>query len=117
MSTLPSAFAEPPLRVHRAFGFWSRLAGLLARPQLHKGEALHLVPCTAVHTWFMPYPIDVVFIDRMGRVLRVAAEVPPWRAVFCRAAHGALELRAGQASRYGMAPGVTLDRAVLGHRP
>jgi uncharacterized membrane protein (UPF0127 family) len=110
----PRVWPDPPLTVHHARGFWTRLAGLLARRELRKGEALYLAPCTAVHTWFMPYAIDVVFVDRMGRVLRVAAVVPPWRAVFCRAAHGALELRAGQASCYGIAPGALLDRALLG---
>jgi uncharacterized membrane protein (UPF0127 family) len=112
MSTITSW--PPPLTVHHAHGFWSRFAGLLARRELCKGEALHLAPCTGVHTWFMPYPIDVAFLDRQGRVLRVATDVGPWRAVFCRAAHAALELRAGEAAQYGIAPGVVLDRAMLG---
>jgi uncharacterized membrane protein (UPF0127 family) len=103
-----------PLTVHHAFGFWSRLAGLLARPPLRKGEALVLAPCRSVHTWFMPYPIDVVFADRHGRVLKVVADVPPWRVVSCRAAHAAIELFAGQASLYGWAPGAVLPAAVMG---
>jgi uncharacterized protein len=107
----------PPLTVHRALGFWSRLAGLLGRSELRKGEALVLAPCRSVHTWFMPYDIDVVFVDRNGVVLKVVADVVPWRVVACRAAHAAIELRAGQASLYGFAPGARLHRAVMGIGP
>ena len=109
------ATSVPPasLSVHRARGFWSRLAGLLARPELRRGEALVLTPCRSVHTWFMPYAIDIVFIDRAGRVLRVAADVAPWRVVSCGASHAVLELRSGEASHYGFVPGARLAPALL----
>src|SRR5256885_14307470 len=109
-----NALSPSPLTVHRAFGFWSRLAGLLARPPLRKGEALVLAPCHSVHTWFMGYPIDVVFADRHGRVLKVVADVAPWRVVSCRAAHAVLELVAGQAALCGRAPGAVLHPVVMG---
>jgi hypothetical protein len=107
---LPQACPDtPPLSVQRATGFWSRLAGLLARAELRKGEALLLLPCRGVHTLFMPYSIDVVFIDRAGRVLDVTEDLAPWRARFCRRAHAVLELRAGQAASYGIAAGALLE--------
>ncbi len=105
--------ASPRLAVQRARGFWSRLVGLLARPDLRKGEGLLLVPCSGVHTLFMPYPIDVVFIDRAGVVLALAADLQPWRVRFCRGAHAALELRAGQAAQYGISAGTQLDPGIV----
>ncbi len=110
---LPEPFIPMPLSVRHARGFWPRLAGLLYRPELRKGEALLLAPCRAVHTCFMPYRLDVVFIDRAGRVLRVACDVAPWRIAGCGAAHAVLALRSGEAARYGLAPGATLASALL----
>lgn len=104
----------PPLTVHHARGFAARLAGLLARPALRRGEALVLTPCRSVHTWFMPYPIDLVFADRAGRVLAVHDDVAPWRMVSCRGARVVLELRSGDASAYGFRAGAVLSDAVLG---
>lgn len=98
------------LTVHRAESFFSRLAGLLARPALACEEALYLSPCSSVHTWFMRYDIDVVFLDRSGRVLKVVADVVPWRMLGCRRAHAVLELCAGQAARAGIGVGMSLAR-------
>jgi len=109
-----TTFPPPTLKVHRARGFAARLAGLLARAELRKGEALVLAPCRSVHTWFMPYAIDVVFVDRDRRVLAVASDVAAWRVLVCRAAHAALELRAGEAAVYGFVPGAVLPPALLG---
>lgn len=76
----------------------SRMRGLLGRPPLEPGEGLLLVPCRAVHTFFMRYPIDVVFLDRELRVLRVCSRVRPWRLRACRRAQAVLELPAGSFS-------------------
>ena len=99
------------LALHRADSFLARLGGLLARPPLGDDEALVLAPCSSVHTLFMRYPIDVVFVDRAGRVLKVAADVAPWRAAWCFGAHAVLELRAGQARRHGLQPGASVARS------
>jgi uncharacterized membrane protein (UPF0127 family) len=85
------------LRVERALGFVGRMLGLLGGPMLQPGQALHLSPCKAVHTVGMRYPIDVVFLDRNGAVLKVVPHLQPWRAAACWRAHGVLELSAGQA--------------------
>jgi uncharacterized membrane protein (UPF0127 family) len=105
----PASTSASPLTVHRARGLWSRLGGLLAHPELRKGEALYLAPCAAVHTFFMVYSIDVVFLDASGRVIKVVDDLAPWRTAKCRGARAVLELRGGQASRYGIAPGTLLD--------
>jgi uncharacterized membrane protein (UPF0127 family) len=72
-----------------------RLRGLLGRKELPAGEGILLRPCGSVHTFFMRFPIDVVFCDRDLRVLAVAAEVPKWRVRGQRGAKVAIELAAG----------------------
>jgi uncharacterized protein len=95
--------------VYSACTFWQRLGGLLARSPLLPHEALYLAPCSSVHTCFMRYAIDVAFVDRNGTVLKLAAQLAPWRAAGCWGAHGVVELAAGQASVYGIRPGAPLD--------
>lgn len=92
-----------------ADGWWSRLRGLMGRPPLQPGEGLWIRPCQQVHTQFMRAPIDVVFVDAEGRVLRVLPAMQPWRfSPFLRQARAVLELPAGAAA--GLAPG---DRLVF----
>lgn len=91
-----------------ARGFVSRLCGLLGREPPAPATALLLVPCRAVHTVGMRYPIDVVFVARDGRVLRVCPQVAPMRARLCRQAWGVAELAAGEAGRLGIVAGATL---------
>lgn len=91
---------QPRLSIRVAQTFWSRLRGLLFRPALIGNQALYLAPCSSVHTFFMTYNIDVVFVDRNGCVMKVVMRLRPWRIAWCRGAHAALELRAGRAWWY-----------------
>jgi uncharacterized membrane protein (UPF0127 family) len=59
---------------------------------------------------FMRFAIDAVFLDRAGCVLKVVAELPPWRMAGCRGARAVLELPAGEAARQGLEPGVVLTQ-------
>jgi uncharacterized protein len=90
---------------------WSRMRGLLGRGGLEQGEGLLLKPCGSVHTLFMRFPIDVVFLDRELSVLAVRPEVRPWRTAGTRGAKVALELAAGEAARIGIAAGMRLRLA------
>ena len=85
-----------------------RMRGLLGRRNLASEEGILLRPAGSVHTFFMRFPIDVVFLDRELHVLRVAADVKPWRAVAQRGARAVLELRSGEAKRRGVAEGTAL---------
>ncbi|MCH8009235.1 MAG: DUF192 domain-containing protein, partial [Chloroflexi bacterium] len=67
-------------RAFEARGFWPRLVGLLRRSSLEPGEALLLDPCTSVHTAFMRFAIDVVYLDRGGKVVKVSPHLKPFRA-------------------------------------
>jgi uncharacterized membrane protein (UPF0127 family) len=87
----------------------ARMKGLLGRRSLGAREGLLLRPAGSVHTAFMRFAIDVVFLDRELRVLRVAPSVPPWRLVAQRGAKAVLELPAGAAERIGLEPGTLVS--------
>ena len=88
----------------------ARLRGLLGRSDLPAGEGLLLRPAGSIHTAFMRFPIDAVFLDRADRVLKVAHDLAPWRMAGCRGARAVLELPAGEASKRGLQPGVSLTQ-------
>jgi uncharacterized membrane protein (UPF0127 family) len=94
-----------------AYRMWPRMRGLLGKRGLDPGEGLLIRPAPSIHTFFMRFPIDVVFLSRHGEVLKVAERVPPWRARSCRHSHAVLELAAGEAGRRGIAVGDRLDTA------
>jgi uncharacterized protein len=89
----------------------ARMRGLLGRSSLEPGEGILLRPCSSIHTFFMRFPIDVVFCNRDLVVLSVASEVGPWRARMQRRAKLAFELSAGEAERRGVVAGVQLRLA------
>jgi uncharacterized protein len=94
-----------------AHRMWPRMRGLLGKRGLDSGEGLLIRPAPSIHTFFMRFPIDVVFLSRQGEVLKVAERVPPWRARSCRHSYAVLELAAGEAGRRGIAVGDRLDTA------
>ncbi len=73
----------------------SRRRGLLGRPGLDPPAALLLAPCRAVHTAFMRFEIDVLFLDVDWRVRHIARALPPWRVATCFDARLVIELSAG----------------------
>lgn len=89
----------------------SRMRGLLGRRALGRDEGVLLRPAGSVHTAFMRFAIDVVFVDRDLVVRRVVSELPPWRTAASRRAKAALELAAGEAARRGIEPGDQLELA------
>jgi uncharacterized protein len=86
----------------------TRMRGLLGRSSLEPGEGILLRPAGSIHTFFMRFPIDVVFCDRDLRVLAVAPDVAPWRTRMKWGAKVAVELRAGEAERRGVTAGTRL---------
>src|SRR5579862_4206312 len=73
----------------------SRRNGLLSRDRLTPGKGLWIVPCEAVHTFGMSYPIDLVFIDKHRRVVRLVESIGPRRLSIAWRAHSVLELAPG----------------------
>jgi len=85
------------------------MRGLLGRKELPDGEGILLRPAGSVHTFFMRFPIDVVFLDRDLRVVSVARDVPPWKARGARGAKAVLELAAGEIARRKLVAGDALS--------
>jgi uncharacterized membrane protein (UPF0127 family) len=82
-----------------------RRTGLLKHERLAPGEGLWISPCESVHTFFMKFPIDLVYIDKQKKVKKVRNAVPPWRMSACLTAESVLELPAGTAEQTGTRPG------------
>lgn len=75
-----------------------RQTGLLKHSKLEFGEGLWIVPCEAVHTIGMKFPIDVLFLNRKRRVLKIRHAMPRWRFAGSLFAHSVLELPSGAAA-------------------
>jgi uncharacterized membrane protein (UPF0127 family) len=82
-----------------------RRRGLLGQDGLAASAALVLSPCWAIHTSFMRFPIDVVFVDRRGRAVRIVRDLPPWRIAMAPSAHATIELAAGSLGSGDVTPG------------
>jgi uncharacterized membrane protein (UPF0127 family) len=87
---------------------WARMVGLLGRASLPRDEGLWLAPAWSIHTWAMRFPIDVVFVDHDGRVVRIVEAMRPWGLVSERRARAVVELAAGRARELGLAVGSPL---------
>lgn len=86
-----------------------RSTGLLKHTGLEPGEGLWIVPCEGIHTFFMKFAIDVVYIDRKKRVRKVVRAIKPWRTSLCISAHSVIELPVGAIDASGTQPGDQLD--------
>ena len=73
----------------------ARNRGLLGRSGIAAGSVMIIAPCNAIHTFFMRFTIDIVFVDRQGHVLKLYRSVRPWRVRIALKAFAALELAAG----------------------
>lgn len=79
-----------------AENFWTRGSGLLGKGGLPEGRALWIRPCTSVHTMFMRFPIDVVYLASDGTVVKTCSRLRPFRfSAGGRGAHSVLELPPG----------------------
>lgn len=105
------------MHVLRLDGFWQRLLGLIGRPALSARQAVLLPGCSAVHTAFMRYTIDVVFVGDDGRVLRVVRNLRPWRVVGCPGASHVLETLAGCAPTDDVVQAVVRQALGVPYRP
>jgi hypothetical protein len=83
----------------------TRRAGLLKHASLEPGEGLWIVPCEAVHSFWMKFSIDVLYLDRSKKVRKIRHQMKPWKMSFCLPAHSVLELPAGTAARTKTEPG------------
>lgn len=98
--------SELASRAWRADTFLTRLVGLLSRSSLGLGEGLLIQPCSSVHTAFMRFTIDVLYVDKEGRVVKTAPNMRPFRigGVF-KPSCSVLELPRGTIEATGTVPG------------
>ena len=105
-------------RAEKATGFFHRFKGLMGRRSLAVGEGLHILPCNSIHTFFMRIPIDVVFLDRQGVIVKQLPTLPPWRAtsVYFQS-RSVLELPAGVLEASGTREGDRLTFEPVSQSP
>lgn len=82
-------------RVEVAVTRRDRRKGLLGRSGLEPASALVIAPCFSIHTMFMRFDIDAVFVDEDGRAVKVVRDMTPWRIAVDPTAHAVVELPAG----------------------
>lgn len=87
----------------------ARMRGLLGRRYLNAGEGVLLRPASAIHTAFMRFPIDAVFLDRDGVIVHIARNLQPWRMASSRRAKAVLELPAGSTTPHDLERGRRLE--------
>jgi uncharacterized membrane protein (UPF0127 family) len=92
-------------RLESAFDSTTRRRGLLGRTGLDPGTGLVIAPTNAVHTFWMRFDIDVVFVRRDGRVVRVRRDVPPRRVAMALKAFAVIEVQGGSTRRLDIRPG------------
>lgn len=99
--------------VEDAKSLWSRMRGLLGRDGMPAGQALWISPCNSIHTFFMKFSIDAVFVDNQLVVRKVIRDLSPWRLVLpVWNARSVFELAAGQATTDRVSEG---DQLHVGH--
>jgi uncharacterized protein len=101
------------VEIEPAFDSKSRNRGLLGRARLDDGAALILAPCSSIHTFFMHFAIDVLFVKKDGRVAKIYPALPAWRIAIALGAFAAIELPAGTAAASGTRSG---DLVLLARR-
>jgi uncharacterized membrane protein (UPF0127 family) len=84
---------------------WRRLRGLLGREALAPGAGMLIEPAPSIHSAFMRFEFDAVFLDRDFNVLKVVERIPPWRAHSAKRSRKVLELAAGEIERRGVQVG------------
>jgi uncharacterized membrane protein (UPF0127 family) len=85
------------------------MKGLLGQRNLPSGEGILLKPASSVHMAFMRFAIDAVFLDRELRVVKISADLKPWRIAGARGSKSVLEIAAGEAARRGLTVGDRLS--------
>ena len=99
---------QPVCRARVAGSFAARLRGLMGVADLPAGQGVLFRGTSSVHTHFMRFPIDVVFLDSERRIVSIRPAVRPWRFARAKAADSVLELAAGECDRLGLTVGTAL---------
>ena len=96
-------------RLEAAFDSKTRNRGLLGRTDLPRDTALVIAPCNGVHTFFMKFTIDALFVARDGTVRRIAGGLRPWRVALSPRSFAVIEMAAGGVTGSDIRPGDRLS--------
>jgi uncharacterized membrane protein (UPF0127 family) len=97
-------------KAEKADDAWARFVGLMGRAGLAEGEGMEITRCSGIHTFFMRFALDVLFLDDAGTVIRAIEAIAPWRMTrFYSAATRVVELPPGVISRSGTKEGDRIE--------
>lgn len=86
-----------------------RTVGLLKYSDLSDRQALWILKCNSIHTFFMRFSIDCIFVDKNLMIKKIYSNVQPWRITFpVLTAHSVFEVKAGFAQKWGLREGDSL---------
>lgn len=106
MRILGAPEGAPFLKILIADTFFTRLSGLMFRNKLPGATGLFLAPCNSVHMCFMRFAIDVIYLDKDFKIIKVVQNLKPWISIsMCRNAWAVVEMTAGEAKRCGCETG------------
>ena len=101
--------ADKEIEILVADSFLTRFAGLMFQQKLPAATGLFLAPCNSVHMCFMRFAIDVVYLDKEYKILKVVKNLKPWIGLsMCSNAWATIELAAGEAEHCGCEVGKRL---------
>lgn len=87
------------LALEQADSLWPRLKGLLGRRSLAPTEGIWIRPCNSVHSLFMAFSIDVIYLNGSGHIIAIRPSFSPWRMSLCLPAKSVVELATGECQR------------------
>jgi uncharacterized protein len=99
-----------PYQIQMADSFFLRLKGLMFRKEPIKNEGVWIVPCNAVHMFFMNFPIDIVLLNEQNEVVKIFENLQPWKMTKpLKSAHSTLELPSGSIEKFGISVGTIIN--------
>ncbi|PAE44380.1 DUF192 domain-containing protein [Bacillus sp. 7884-1] len=103
-----------PYQIEMADSFLKRFKGLMFRKDPIKDEGLLIVPCNAVHMFFMKFPLDIVLLNEQNKVVGVHHRLKPWKMTKpVKKAYSTLELPAGSAEKLGIGIGSIIQCSLI----
>jgi uncharacterized protein len=85
--------------------FMQRAGGLLFRRKLTNTQCLRIKPCNSVHTCGMTYALDILYLDKVGIILKIIKNMKPYRISYCTPSSAVLEFVAGESERLNLQVG------------
>lgn len=88
--------------------FFSRAKGLLGRPEIGDSEGLLFLKCNSIHMLGMRFPIDLIFLNSLGEIIRCVRSLKPWRIAASLGSSVTLEVKQGSINKHQLQPGIQL---------